>query len=140
MKKMSKNDRFVATIKGINYSAFKSEGITVCNLTVQMRYRNNIITEFHITNIARSVEKVKDYDIEFGKKLARAKVELNMYENVKEKVAKLIFNKATIKDFNNDTAIKDVIIMMNTIQFCNKMIKHQTTYINKLIRNKFPNE
>jgi len=140
MEKISKDNRFVATIENINYGSFNSEGVTVCNITAVMRFRSKVIDKLHIVTIARSVESTQDYDVEYGKTLARAKAEMKMYESIKEKITNAILNNATTKDFNNDKAIKDAIIMMNTIQFCNKMIKHQITYINKLIRNKFPNE
>lgn len=141
MHKINRNQRVVATVKEITYNEFESEGIVQCDVVVNYRWLNNIFGVTRTTKIAINVDGIEKYDLGFGKELARAKAELQVYISLKKLAVDNMTSDVVDTDIVDSYTSTDLLrVWLNTIDFANKMIKHQKDFIHKLIRNKYPNE
>lgn len=139
MKKINRNKRIVVTTMDIKYIVDEKEKIIECVIKGNIRHRNKHLGSLKVVGVAICVDN--DFNIEFGKTLARAKAELEMYKEIRNKCLTNIFHNIE----NNDpsylkTDIKAFQLYLNTIDFSEAMIKHQINYINNIIRIQYPNE
>ena len=141
MKKIDRSKRLIATVTDVKYITDETAEIIVCVILSNIHFRNTHLGSIKIDGISVCVDN--NFDIKFGKTLARAKAELAMYKEIKNKCLKNIktFTENCIEQGPfTKSHIEKLEIQTNTIIFAESMIKHQVNYINKLIRTQYPNE
>lgn len=135
--KVNRNERFVLPSKSLNYTFNKENNSTTCKGDFEITFRGFPIQKVTIADFCTKLS-TDEYNEEFGKKLARAKMERNAYMWFKNYLMEVTLNKITAltipvqkKKINSHQIIKYI---NNSIRFAEDMIKHQNNYIYKVLK------
>lgn len=133
----NRNSRFVLTKESVSYTKEKIGTVCVGRFTITFR-GEDIVKNISVVGYCRKAKgDVENED--FAKHLARAKMEKAAYEQFKS-----LFCNTYLDDLYKQlsTFIKYNLsypciayYIMNSINFADKMIKHQKEYINKISVN-----
>lgn len=134
--KINRNERFVLSSNSLKYIFNEENDATICIGNFKV-----ILRGFPIKTISRTDFCIKlpmdEYNEEFGKKLARAKMERNAYIWFKNYLMSINLNDLTAltipvqkKKINPH---KLLTYINNSIKFAEDMIAHQNHYIYKVL-------
>lgn len=106
-------ERFKLQFINFNYVVNEKEGVVICICKVKPKEENNVIT---VTGIARAGKY--SFDVNVGKKLARARAEKQAYIEFKNHISNIL-----------ETYVCVVDKLVHTIDFMSDCIDHQDDYI-----------
>ena len=130
--KVNRNARFVLSSNSLNYIFNKENNSTTCQGVFKITFRGFPIKTVTIADFCIKLP-TDEYNEEFGKKLARAKMERSAYMWFKNYLMSINLNNLTNltitvqkKKINPH---KLLTYMNNSIKFAEDMIAHQNHYI-----------
>ena len=135
--KVNRNARFVLSSNSLNYIFNKENNSTTCQGVFKITFRGFPIKTITIADFCIKLP-TDEYNEEFGKKLARAKMERSAYMWFKNYLMEITLNTITTltipvqkKKINPHQLIKYI---NNSIRFTEDMIEHQNYYIYKVLK------
>ena len=136
--KNSRNNRVVLRCNKQEHNVIETKDVIKVAYTAEYAtcFRGEVLKCFNVSGEAKFNKKDKEFDEEFGVKLARARAEYNAYDCLR---LMIVLNELSL--FKNVMSyVKLAYINLITYEFSRKMCKHQLKYIHKLIKTKYANK
>lgn len=136
--KVNRNERFVLSSNSSNYTFNKKNNLTTCEGVFKITFRGFLIQTVTIADFCIKLP-TDEYNEEFAKKLAKAKVERSAYMWFKNYLMEITLNKITALTIpvqkKKINPYKLLTYINNSIKFAEDMIAHQNHYIYKVLEN-----